>query len=313
MPEFTLRQLEYFVAAVETGSVTAAAERCHASQGAASMAISQLEKAVGAPLLVRGGSRAVVPTPAGQELLVRARDILDRAEEARDAVSDSLDALRGPLRIGVSTTLSPRLVPVLAARFTAEHPQVDLQLIEGAPQVLHDEVHGGRVNVAFLYGLQAGEGLTITEVAPVRLHLILPAGHRLAGARSVWLRDVVEEPAILLDIPPTAERLTATVESMGLALDVRWRSANMDTIRSLVAAGLGFSFANSIPATGAAFSGGSVVYRPVADAIPRNCIVAATIPGRVPRRVQTAIDLVTTTEASATLPVRLRADTETHQ
>ncbi len=302
MADFTLRQLEYFVAAIETGSITAAAERCHASQGAASMAIGQLEKAAGAPLLVRGGSRAVVPTPAGQEFLVHARDILDRVEEARDAVSESLDALRGILRVGVSTTLSPRLVPILAAHFTAEHPQVDLQLIEGTPHELQDQVLGGRINLALLYGLQADEDLTITEVAPVQLHLILPAGHRLAGERSVWLRDVVEEPAILLDVPPTADRMTAIVESVGLALEVRWRSANMDTIRSLVAAGLGFSFANSIPATGAAYSGGSVVYRPVADAIPRNCIVAATLPGRVPRRVQAAIDLVTATESAASRP-----------
>lgn len=311
MVGFTLRQLEYFVAAVETGSVTAAAERCHASQGAASMAIGQLERAVGAPLLVRGGSRALVPTPAGQEFLVHARDILDRAEDARDAVSESLDALRGPLRVGVSMTLSPRLVPILAAHFTVEHPQVDLELIEGAPHELQDEVLGGRVNAAFLYGLQAGEDLAITEVAPVQLHLILPAGHRLAGERSVWLRDIVEEPAILLDVPPTAERLTAIVESVGLALDVHWRSANMDTIRSLVAAGLGFSFANSIPATDTAFSGGSVVYRPVADTIPRNRIVAVTLPGRVPRRVQAAIDLVRATEAMAFVPMRLRTDTET--
>ncbi|WP_431813920.1 LysR family transcriptional regulator [Kocuria sp. cx-455] len=302
MTDFTLRQLEYFVAAVETASITAAAERCYASQGAASMAIGQLEKATGAPLLVRGGSRAVVPTPAGQEFLVHARDILDRAEEARDAVSESLDALRGTLRVGVSTTLSPRLVPILAAHFTTEHPQVDLQLIERAPHELQEQVLGGRVSLAFLYGLQAEEGLTITEVAPVQLHLILPAGHRLAGEHSVWLRDVVEEPAILLDVPPTADRMTAIAESVGLTLDVRWRSANMDTIRSLVAAGLGFSFANSIPATGAAYSGGSVVYRPVADDIPRNYIVAATLPGRVPRRVQTAIDLVTATESPPPLP-----------
>jgi DNA-binding transcriptional LysR family regulator len=75
----------------------------------------------------------------------------------------------------------------------------------------------------------------------------------------------------------------------------------MDAIRSLVAAGLGFSFANSIPSSGTTFSGGSVVYRPVADAIPQNSIVAATLPGRVPRRVQAAIDLVTATECGASV------------
>jgi len=293
MVDFTLRQLEYFVAAVETGSVTAAARRCHASQGAASMAIAQLEKAVGARLLVRSASRAVVPTPAGRDFLGPARSLLDRAEEAREAVSESLEELRGTLRIGVGQTLSPRLVPGIVAHFTEHHPRLALHLSETSPPELEDAVLGGRLDVALLYRQQAGSvPLAVTELAPVRLHVMLPGDHRLAAEAGVHLADVVGEPAILLDIPPTVESVSAIVASVGLRLDVRWRSANMDTIRSLVAAGLGYSFANSIPATGAAFSGGSVVYRPVADDIPQNSIVAVTLPGRVPRRVRAVIDLV---------------------
>lgn len=292
MVDFTLRQMQYFVAAVEEGSITAAAQRCHISQGAASMAIGQLEKAVGAPLLARGRPRAVVPTPAGQDFLVHARRVLEAAEEAGDAVSESFTALRGALRIGVGLTLSPRLVPRLVSHFAVEHEQVDLELMEGAPRTLEDQVLGGKVDVAFLYRQQAGESLAVTHVAAVQLHVILPAGHRLADAESVWLREVVREPAILLDVPPTIQRLTAVVESVGLELDVRWTSSNMETIRSLVAAGHGLSFANSIPATGSTYSGASVVYRPVADPVVPNSIVAVTLPGRASRRVRAAIQAV---------------------
>lgn len=292
MADFTLRQVQYFVAAVETGSVTAAAQRCHASQGAASMAINQLEKAVGAVLLVRNGPRTVVTTPAGQEFLEHARAILERVEEAHDAISESLTALRGKLRVGVGLTLSPRLVPQIIGTITQQHPQLDLTLAEGSPQDLEERVLSGRLDVAFLYRQQAGASLSVTELVPVRLHVILPEGHRLAGEREIWLRDLVREPAILLDVPPTADRILSTVHSVGLELNVRWRSASMETIRSLVASGLGFSFANSIPSSGEAFVGGAVVYRPVADRLPVNSIVSLTLPGRVPRRVQAVIDLV---------------------
>lgn len=299
MVDFTLRQMQYFVAAVEEGSITAAAFRCHVSQGAASMAIGQLERTLGAQLLARQGSRAVVPTPAGREFLPHACRVLEAAEEAGGAVSESFEVLRGALRVGVSHTISPSLVPRLVSHFTERHCGVELELLEGAPRELEERVLGGRMDVGFLYRQQAGTSLTVTEVAAVQLHVILPAGHRLAGEEGVWLRDVVSEPAILLDVPPTVERLTAIVESVGLELQVRWRSSNMETIRSLVAAGHGISFANSIPATGATYSGGSVVYRPVADAIEPNSVVAVMLPGRVSRRVRAAIEALADTGAIA--------------
>ncbi len=297
MTDFTLRQLQYFVAAVETGSITEAAERCHASQGAASMAITQLERAVGTELLVRSGPRAAVATPAGREFLVHARAILERTEEAQDAVSESLTELRGIVRIGVGLTLSPRLVPQIAGHFTTHHPQVQVLLQERPPRELEEQVLAGQLDVAFLYRLQTSTNLTVTDLAPVWLHVILPAGHRLAGESRVRLQDLTGEPAILLDVPPTKDRMLSLARSLDVELDVRWTSSTMETIRSMVAAGLGFSFAQSLPATGTTYSGGAVVYRPLADEVAANTIVALTLPGRIPRRVQAAIDLVASAES----------------
>ncbi|WP_298587896.1 LysR family transcriptional regulator [uncultured Kocuria sp.] len=299
MPELTLRQLQYFVATVDLGSVTAAAAACHISQAAASMAVAELEKAVGTPLLVRSRSRKVAPTPAGVEFAAHARGVLERVAEAQEAIAESAGSMRGPLRVGMSLTLSPRLVPPLVEYFTHQHPLVDLRLKEGAPHELQEQVRTGRLDVVFLYSQQADTDLDRVEIAPVRLHLMLPADHRLAGAESVWLREVVEEPAVLLDVPPTAERMTAIVESVGLSIRVGWRSASMDTIRTLVGRGLGYSFANSLPATGATFDETEVVYRLVADDVPTNSVVAVVPAGhRPPRRVAAAIDVLRTSNRS---------------
>jgi DNA-binding transcriptional LysR family regulator len=107
MPEITLRQLQYYVSVIDHGSVTAAAISCHISQAAASMAVGQLEKSVGAELLIRTRSKKVVPTPAGVTFAAHARAILERVAEASDAVAESLVEMRGPLRIGVARHCHP--------------------------------------------------------------------------------------------------------------------------------------------------------------------------------------------------------------
>lgn len=295
MSEVTLRQLQYFVAVVDLGSVTAAAAACHISQAAASMALAQLEKSLGVDLLIRGRSRKLSPTPAGVEFGAHARAVLERVVEAEAAVSDSVEQMRGPLRVGCSQTLAPRLVPPLAQYFTLHHPRVDLRFTEAAPGQIQDDVRHGRLDVALVYALQAEPDLQREHIADVHLQLMLAAGHRLADRRSIRLAEIVQEPAVMLDVPPTAERLTAMVQAAGLELDIRWSSTNMETIRSLVGRGLGFSFVNSAPATGTTFDGLEVTYVPVADDIPQNAVVAMLPAGHTPpRRVATALDLLRT-------------------
>ena len=297
MSEVTLRQLQYFVSVVDHGSVTAAAAACHISQAAASMAVGQLEKAVGADLLIRTRSKKVVPTPAGAEFATHARAILERVAEASDAVSESLAEMRGPLRIGCSHTLSPRLVPPLVDHLVSSHPLVDVGFKDAAPSDLQEDVRNGRLDVALVYEQQAEEDVHRVPLATVRLHVMLSAGHALAGRTSVRLAEIAEETAILLDIPPTVERLTAVMRSAGVEPRIRWTSSNMETIRSMVARGLGYSFVNSPPATGTTYEGGAVVFIPVADQTAANRIVAVLPPGqRVPRRVQAAIDFLRETQ-----------------
>lgn len=106
MAEFTIRQLQYFVAVLDHGSVTAAAKESNISQAAASMAIAQLEHAVGVDLLIRTRAKKVVATPAGLELAARARHILSMIGDIEGAVAGGFDEMRGALRTGCSPTLS---------------------------------------------------------------------------------------------------------------------------------------------------------------------------------------------------------------
>jgi DNA-binding transcriptional LysR family regulator len=143
MAEFTIRQLQYFVAVLDHGSVTAAAKESNISQAAASMAIAQLEHAVGVDLLIRTRAKKVVATPAGVELAARARHILSMIGDLEGAVAGGFDEMRGPLRTGCSPTLSPRLLPGLVDYFSREFPAVDVSFREASAAELQQDVPGG--------------------------------------------------------------------------------------------------------------------------------------------------------------------------
>ncbi|UUT34649.1 LysR family transcriptional regulator [Microbacterium elymi] len=207
MHDVTLRQLQYFVAVVDHGSVTAAAKAQHISQAALSMAVAQLENTLEADLLIRTRSKRVVPTPRGYLFAAHARRVLDTVGEALDVVADSVTALTGTLRIGSSFTLSPRLIPELITRFDREHPQVTVEFVEGSAHDIQEEVRMGRLDLCLVYSQQADDDLRQDHLADVRLHLVLPAEHPLAARTEVDVADFIELDAILLSVPPTIERL----------------------------------------------------------------------------------------------------------
>nr|WP_274637039.1 LysR family transcriptional regulator [Microbacterium bovistercoris] len=294
MHDVTLRQLQYFVAVVDHGSVTAAAKAQHISQAALSMAVAQLENTLEADLLIRTRSKRVVPTPRGYLFAAHARRVLDTVGEALDVVADSVTALTGTLRIGCSFTLSPRLIPELITRFDREHPQVTVEFVEGSAHDIQEEVRMGRLDLCLVYSQQADDDLRQDHLADVRLHLVLPAEHPLAARTEVDVADFIELDAILLSVPPTIERLIEQLRAVGGEPRIRYSSGNIQTIFSLVARGYGYSLVNSPPATNDTYDGRQVRFIPVRDTAGTNSIVALTAGHhRAPRRVRAAIDALT--------------------
>lgn len=254
------------------------------------MAIAQLEHAVGTNLFVRNQSRRLFPTAAGIELATRARTILGLVDELEGAVAGTWSEMRGDLRLGCMTTLSPRMIPGLVDHFSKVFPEVNLTFREGAAAELQQDVVEGRLDAAFVYSLQATEPAEHVKIAGVRLHLMLPDHHRLADRTSLSLHDVADETAILFDVPPTIERVVGMMRSVGVEPNLRWQSTNMETIRSLVARGLGFSVANSQPESNTTFDNRKVKYVPLSDDLPGNTIVCALPPKvRPPKKVEEAI------------------------
>ena len=293
MAEWTLRHAEYFLAVVNHGSVSAAAQAVHISQGAVSMAMAQLESALGVQLLTRGKAQRSTPTAAGLEFAGRVRDILDLVEDATVAASGADHLLRGRITFGITISLSPRVLPVLLDTFRNRWPAVETSIAELSPEELQLQVLNDVLDVGFLYRQQINRPVEQHVIAPVQLHAVLPADHTLAERDSLTLADLAAIPVILPDAPPTPQILVALMAREGYEPNVLWESKNAETIRALVGRGLGFSLVNAVPDTGQTFDGASVRFVPIDGLESRNMIVAITNPHRrVSRKVLEAMEVL---------------------
>jgi LysR family hydrogen peroxide-inducible transcriptional activator len=162
MDQLTLRQLGYFEALARHSHFGRAAAACAISQPALSMQIKDLEEALGAVLIERGG-RQVRLTKFGEEAALRIRDILRAVDELGDFARASRDRLAGRLRIGMIPTIAPYLLPTVIENLTRLHPELDVHVREALTSKLIQELTEGRLDTAIV-ALPVSEP-SLTEVA----------------------------------------------------------------------------------------------------------------------------------------------------
>ncbi|WP_433027267.1 LysR family transcriptional regulator [Actinomycetospora sp. CA-053990] len=241
-PAYSLRQLAYFVAVAEAGTLAGASATLHVSASALSLALDELERALDAQLTVRRRAHGIRLTPAGQETLRRARRLLREADELADAAGGDPGEVAGTVRVGCYTTLAPGLLPATIGRFTARHPRARVEFVEGSQDVLQRGLLDGELDVAVLYDHRLDPVLELTALSSNTPHLVLPRDHRLVhGSAPVALADLVDEPMVLLDLPPSSEHALGVCLAAGLSPRIRYRTVNAETARALVGQGLGFT------------------------------------------------------------------------
>ncbi|MBD7995048.1 LysR family transcriptional regulator [Arthrobacter sp. Sa2CUA1] len=241
MSEVTLRQLEYFAAVAETQSITGAARRCHVSQAAVSLALSQLEQALGVSLAIRRRGKGVSLTPEGQVVATRARQMTDQVADLAAVLDQVHGQLSGRLVIGVFRTLAMHAVPVLVDWFTTRHPQVELDFVEGSGPDIQEAMLAGRLQLCVVYEAQVLPDCTAELLMETRRQAVLSPEHPLAGQRTVSLAELAPFPAILMDEEPALQRTIAEYARAGVEPDVRWRSASVQAIHNVVGRNLAYS------------------------------------------------------------------------
>ena len=300
---FTLRQLQFFVAACEAGTVTLAAQRENISQSAVSAALAELERSLGVQLLIRHHAHGVAPTPAGRKLLVQARSLLQQATELDRVASELTEEVAGRIALGCLVTLAPIITPQLCQEFLQSHPNVDIDLREGGQDELLSLLRHGELNLALTYDLDIPNDIAYDRLAELPPCALLPADHPLAKRSEVDLAELAAEPYILVDLPLSRDYFRALFISKGLQPHIAMRSSHLETIRSLVANGFGYSLLNVRPILDRALDGRPLVIVPLTgDHRPMYLGTASLAGARQPKAVAAFLDHCRASISDASIP-----------
>jgi DNA-binding transcriptional LysR family regulator len=257
---FTLKQIEYFAAAAETGSITHASERVHISQPSISAAISNLEVEFGIQLFIRHHAQGLSLTPQGQRFLREAKSLLLQAEELTAAATELSTKVGGVLTLGCLTTLYPLLMPELLHAFKEQHGSVRIEAVAGDQAGLIEQLRLGRLSLLLSYDMSVPADIEFTPLATLPPFAFVSARHKLASHRSVTIEQLAEQPFLLLDLPISRDYFLSLFHRVGLAPRIAGRFEHMEVIRSLAARGEGFGLANAQPRNRASLDGNKLAY-----------------------------------------------------
>jgi DNA-binding transcriptional LysR family regulator len=244
---FTLRQLEYFVAVGEAGSIAKAAEQVNVSPPSISASIAQLEAEFGIQLFVRKHSHGLSLTAGGRVFLKEAAKLLIDAEALHEVAGDIAERVRGPLAVGCLMTFAHLLLPSLRQRFEHEHPEVRIRQFERNQGQLLEMLQRGEIDVALTYDLELSQDIAFEPIVSLPPYVMLPEGHRLAARELVTPEELVDEPMVLLDLPLSREYFLSAFHQKGIRPNIAERTGDIAVMRSMVANGFGYGIANMRP------------------------------------------------------------------
>jgi len=243
-----MHQLRYVVAVARTRNFSRAAEQCHVSQPSLSQQIQKLEDELGERLFDRM-KRAVKLTPQGETFLPRAMRILEEADAAKREASDARSLLRGTTTVGVLPTIAPYLLPDAISSFTKKFPGVQIVVQEDTTARLLKLALACEIDFALASRPIRDERLEVRELFSEELLLALPPGHPLIRKRTVNANDLVGERLIVMQEGHClGDQVLGFCDRHDLHHHIIFRIAQLETIQSLVCAGLGISL---IPAMAA--------------------------------------------------------------
>jgi DNA-binding transcriptional LysR family regulator len=290
--DYTLRQLEYFVAVAEAGSVTHAAAAVHLSQSAMSAALADLENALSVQLLVRHHAKGITLTPAGKELLVASRQLLAMAGDLRHVAQGLGASLTGTLSIGCFQVVAPYLLPELLATAAQKLPNLQLQITEVDLADLAEGVADGTFEIGIGYDLVEDSRLKRWPLFTLPPYVLVSGSHRFAKRRSVRLDQLADEPMALLDLPHSRDYFQRVFAAAGVVPDIRFRSRTVETCRALVGRGLAYTVLNLHAAVPMALDGHPVAAVPISGDPPALTVVLLeAVSARPTRRASVVADL----------------------
>lgn len=288
---FTLRQLEYFIAVGEAGSIALASEKVNVTAPSLSSAIAQLEAGFGVQLFIRRHAQGSMLTPTGERFIEQARAILAQADKLNDMANIYTGSVRGSLRVGCMRTFVQLLVPQLRRSFEDKYANVDFSQVELDQAQIFDALGSARIDVALTYDLSLNSDIDFQPLRSLPPYVMVDVAHPLAGRRAVTAADLVDYDMVLLDMPHSADYFLSLFRNLEHRPRISERTSEIAIQRSLVANGFGFGISNMRTVSETSMDGMSLKFIPLETEIPPLQLgIAMSRAAHVSRTIQAFID-----------------------
>jgi LysR family hydrogen peroxide-inducible transcriptional activator len=279
----TLTELRYVVAVARERHFGRAAEACNVSQPTLSVSVKKLEEELDVRIFERGSTEIGV-TPIGEEIVRQAQAVIDGAAEIKEIAKKRGDPLAGPLSVGVIYTIGPYLLPELVRQAIVRTPQMPLVLQENFTVKLLELLRSGELDCAIMAEPFPDTGLALAPLYDEPFMVAAPRAHAFAGRASVDASDLRQERMLLLgtghcfrdhvlEVCPEYAQFTGAADSAGAGLRRTFEGSSLETIRYMVASGMGVTVVPrlSVPAAGDE----NVAFVPFSDPVPSRRVVLA--------------------------------------
>lgn len=274
MTDLKLRDLRYLVAIADTHHFGRAAAACHVSQPTLSAQLKKLEQSLGVQLIERGTKRASV-TPAGQRVVARARAMLEASDDIVEMARSFGDPLAGRLRVALLPTIGPYLLPRVTPRLRKALPRLELMLYEFQTAPMLERLRAGEIDAGILALPVDLDGLDALPLYDEPFVFVAPADHRLARGGPVRSTDLAGETVLLLeDGHCLRDQALDVCSRVGMHEKQDFRATSLETLRQMVASGVGVTLLPELATRGAYGAARGVAVRNFAKPAPRRRIGA---------------------------------------
>jgi len=279
----TLTELRYIVAVARERHFGRAAEACFVSQPTLSVAIKKLEEELEVKLFERGTAEVSV-TALGEAIVRQAQSVLEQAALIKEIAKRGQDPLSGPLRLGIIYTIGPYLLPELVRQVIKQTPQMPLLLQENFTAKLLDMLRSGELDCAIMAEPFPDTGLAVAPLYDEPFLVAVPSAHPLATRPSIGSEELKQETMLLLgtghcfrdhvlEVCPEYARFASDAEGIRKSFE----GSSLETIRYMVASGMGITVVPQLSVRSFERAGGSdhVRYIPFDAPVPTRRVVLA--------------------------------------
>jgi LysR family hydrogen peroxide-inducible transcriptional activator len=243
-----IRDYEYIIAVAKLGNFGAAAKACNVSQPALSMQIKKLEDILGVQIFERKGKSFLV-SDVGKQIIAKAEDIIRKNSELREIAKQAKDPYSGTIKLGAFPTLAPYYLPKIMPGLGKKFPKITFLLREEKTPELIKKLENGELDIALLAIPTGVENMQEIAVFDDEFLVALPTNHPLAKRKILKRTDIADEKILLLeDGHCLRNQALEYCEIMGAHEMHDFRATSMETLREMVASGLGITFIPEIAA-----------------------------------------------------------------